>query len=106
MPAAIGLQTTVQAGVAHVSVTAKLDLGTRQEFEALIDRLHTQHAPIRLDLSRLEFMDAAGLHALERVVESSPSGRLQLQPYLRPQVGRLLQLVHPERLLCSAEELP
>ncbi len=77
---------------------------TRGMFEAAIQTLRLSGAHVMLDLSGVEFMDAAGLHVVERALaEGRQEGWLELDSVIQPQVQRLLALTDSTRLLRVAE---
>ncbi|HET7514669.1 MAG TPA: STAS domain-containing protein [Gaiella sp.] len=57
----------VASDASTIKLVGDLDLETVASFEsALAEATSTADRPFRLDLSELSFIDAAGLHALER----------------------------------------
>jgi anti-anti-sigma factor len=99
----IEFTTNIDRDMARVTVAGELDLRTRHQFAAFLSQLGAQYASVHLDISQIEFIDAAGLHALEQVVRAGRSGRrLQLEPIVQPQVRRVLELTHTTSLLRAA----
>ena len=74
-------------------MTGELDLANVREFEARLDRARASHRRVLLDLSELEFIDAAGLRAVAEAIGSGEERWLAIEPTLSPQVTRLLELL-------------
>lgn len=101
----INFVASVDDRVMRLSVSGELDLLTGPAFASLLRQLKHDYPQVRLDLSNLEFMDAAGLHALERVTTGSGDW-LQIEREVQPQVRRMLKLTDSERLLSLAGQMP
>jgi anti-anti-sigma factor len=100
----IGFEASVEGPVTRLSVSGELDLLTRAVFEAVIEQLRASTTRVRLDLSGVEFIDAAGLHVLERAItEGRHDGWLELEPPVQPQVRRLLELTNTRGSLREVE---
>jgi anti-sigma B factor antagonist len=89
MPDTWGLDRTAEG----LSVHGEIDLASAEPFEerareAVMD---TPESSVLIDLSRVTFMDSAGIRALIRVMELRCGKSLIVQP--SRQVFRLLQLV-------------
>lgn len=82
-----------------LEVVGELDLSTTIAFVGMVRDLVDGDLPVRLDLSDLSFMDVSGLHALETAILIG-GNRVRIEPGVQPQVRRLLELTHSERL-CS-----
>jgi len=80
-------ETVDGEGVVRLVVAGELDLATRGELERRLLELSSAPTPVRLDLSRLEFIDASGI----RVLVSATAGTTRLvDANLAPQVSRML----------------
>jgi anti-anti-sigma factor len=82
-------------------LTGELDLASVPLLEDRLSRLAGAQVAVCLDLSRLEFIDSTGLHAVIRAMnEASANGwRLQIDRDLTPQVMRVFALAGCERLI-------
>ena len=78
---------------AVVAVAGEIDLATSAEFEAtLLEQL--AQGPVRLDLSRLSFMDSTGIRVLDAILRDLPviGSTLLIDPALQPPVHQILTL--------------
>lgn len=82
-------------GVVRLSVVGELDLSTKNAFQRRLSELRARHAAVRLDLSRLEFIDASGLEVLIDALNDARRRRwrLKIDHELPPQVARLFATV-------------
>ena len=82
-------------GEVRLTLIGELDLATRRAFQRRLCELISRHRNVRLDLSRLEFIDASGLDVLLRAVAYARRRRwrLQIEQQVPPQVSRLLLAV-------------
>jgi anti-anti-sigma factor len=78
-----------------LEVTGELDLVTEPELEAALAAVTAP--PVRIDLSRLAFMDSTGLRALLSAAREYPE--LQISGPLQPPVQRLLELTQTLAIL-------
>ena len=76
-------------------LVGELDLAVAAEFVERISRLRERAAPVRIDLSRLEFLDSTGLREIiVAVTDARRDGwALQLEPDLDGEVARIIDLV-------------
>ena len=72
-------------------VSGDVDLTTAGELTRVV-RQELLHAPVRLDLSEVSFMDSSGLRALDGLARHSEGGGLRLDPKLSLSVAQLLDL--------------
>jgi anti-anti-sigma factor len=88
-------------GWVHLALTGELDIASAPALGDRLSQLATDEAAVRLDLSRLEFIDSTGLQYLIRAIDDAEhhGWRLQIDPNMAPQVMRLFKLVHFERLI-------
>ena len=79
-------------GVVRLAIAGELDLYTRSAVEYRLRDLASRRVSVRLDLSRLEFIDASGLRVLMRAFTEARrrASRLELDPLMPPHVSRLL----------------
>jgi anti-anti-sigma regulatory factor len=55
---------------------------------------------VRLDLSKLEFIDTSGMYALLDALHDAGK-RVEVEPDLAPKVRRLLELTRTDRLIVA-----
>ena len=98
-PAPLGIKERVEASGLRVTLTGELDLATKCELRRRLFRARTQGDEVVLDLSQLEFIDAAGAGMLIRALADSRrhGWHLQLAADMPSQVARVLDLVGLER---------
>ena len=79
----------------------ELDLATADVLRSRLRELREQRIDVRLDLSRLHFIDGSGGHVLvDATSESHFSGwRFRIDSTVSPQVARFFKLARIERLL-------
>jgi anti-anti-sigma factor len=79
-------------GVVRLEVEGELDLATRKAFERRLYELTSRSLVVRLDLSRVEFIDASGVNVLISVFREARrhASTVELDPQLAPQVSRVL----------------
>jgi anti-anti-sigma factor len=82
-------------GLVRLSLVGELDLATKFAVQQRLFDLRSRHVDVRLDLSRLEFIDASGANVLISALTEArgKSWRLELDRQLAPQVSRLLAAV-------------
>ena len=86
---------------ASIEVSGELDLATVPVFERALEKLELQCVRrVVLDLARLTFMDAAGLHAVLELSAACLNGSKELTIVPGPwHVQRLFELTGCDRLL-------
>jgi anti-anti-sigma factor len=84
-----------ESGRTRLILTGELDLNTVRGFEEQLGVLRAKKRRVRLDLSKLDFIDAAGLRAVLRAKRDRRGGlsSLEVDPKLSPQVNRLVALL-------------
>jgi anti-sigma B factor antagonist len=82
-------------------LTGELDLAAAPALEGRLERLRAEKLPIRLDLSKLDFIDSTGIGSLLRAVTDARRNerRLEVEPELTPAVRRALKLAQLEALI-------
>lgn len=83
-------ETVDGEGVVRLELAGELDLATRGTLERRLLELSFSPTPVRVDLSRLEFIDASGINALLRA--TAGRARLELGTEPAPQVCRMLSV--------------
>jgi anti-anti-sigma factor len=86
-------------------LTGELDLVSTPELEERLSQLRAEKLAVRLDLSKLEFIDSTGLHVLIKAIKDAQSDDwlLRIDPEMAPQVMHLCELVHLDRLIPGYE---
>src|SRR5947209_4469183 len=84
-------------------LSGELDLASAPTLERRLAQLRADQCAIRLDLSKLEFMDSTGLHLLIRELGEARSNgwRLEIGPDVAPVVMRLFRLVQLEGFMLN-----
>lgn len=88
-------------GVVRLSLEGELDLAAVPLVEERLAALRSQTQIVRLDMSKLDFIDSTGIHLLFRALrEARDDGwRLEVESELTPQVEQVLSLVHLKDLI-------
>ena len=88
-------------GCTRLALTGELDLQSAPVLEARLARFRAVKSPVRLDLSRLAFIDSTGLHMLVRTVgEARIKGwELKIDPDVSRPVRSAFRLVQLDRFL-------
>ncbi|HET9074191.1 MAG TPA: STAS domain-containing protein [Solirubrobacteraceae bacterium] len=94
------LRETRDEGEVVLALCGDLDIAVTENLRTRFQELRRETAPVRLDLSRLDFIDSSGLACItEAVREAREDGRdFEVGRDLREQVRRLLELVDGEQL--------
>jgi len=90
-------------GFMRLSLTGELDMMSSPVLDHRLTSLRAAKSPVRLDLSKLEFIDSTGLHLLVRTVgEARLKGwRLQIEPEVSQPVRSAFRLVHLDRFIAD-----
>ena len=88
-------------GFACLSLWGELDLLSTPVLEDRLSRFRAFKSPVRLDLSKLEFIDSTGLHMLVRTVGDAriKKWKLQIDPDISPQVKSAFRLAQLDRFI-------
>jgi anti-anti-sigma factor len=83
-------------GELRLSLEGELDFASTRVLDDRLTRLRAKKRPVRLDLSKLEFIDSTGLHLLIRAVGDARTNgwELQIEPEVSHTVDRLFRLAH------------
>jgi anti-anti-sigma factor len=100
-PSTFEIRESPSGGSLRLSLTGELNLASAPKLEDRLARLRLRKSPVRLDLSKLEFIDSTGIHLLIQTVgEARIKGwPFQVEPDVAPEVMRLLRLVHLEHFV-------
>src|SRR5436309_903591 len=98
--AALLIEERAEAKGVRLALAGELDLATRNELRVRLCRSRARGDHVQLDLSRLEFIDAAGAGLLIRAFAHSRKHgwELSIDSEVPPQVARVLDLVGLEPL--------
>jgi anti-anti-sigma factor len=90
-------------GWLRLSLTGELDRAAAPMLENRLAPLRVKRSRVRLDLSRLEFIDSSGIHLLVQTIGEArlKHWEVEIEPDLSPQVRRLFKLVHLDRFVLS-----
>lgn len=80
----------------RLSLHGELDFASTPLLDDRLARLRAKKRAVRLDLSKLDFIDSTGLHLLIRALGDARTDgwQLQIEPEVSPTVERLFRLVH------------
>jgi anti-sigma B factor antagonist len=84
-------------------LTGELDVGSAPVLRHRLAQLSADNQPVRLDLSRLGFIDSSGMHLLIAAVTEARTEqrRLEVLHSLGPNVEQSLRLAKLERILAG-----
>ena len=102
MPLAIAMSETRTSGSeVALALTGELDLASCGPLQTRLTQLAAAGVMVRLDLSRLEFIDSSGVHLLvDACLAARRDGwRFEVEPELGDQVRRVVELVGIARVL-------
>jgi anti-anti-sigma factor len=87
-------QSTDNSGAVRLALLGELDVAVAPELIACLAALKESHAVVRLDLSRLDFMDSTGLGTvLSAVLDARRDGwPLDVEPALARAVKRIIDV--------------
>lgn len=82
-------------GWVRLVVVGELDISTAVSFRRRLGALRATNTDVWVDLSQLEFIDGAGVHALRDAIAQSQEGdwRLEVAPNIPVQARRVLDLI-------------
>lgn len=82
-------------GTVHLSLIGDLDVSVVKSLAARLEEIKTSGHPLRLDLSRLAFIDSSGVQALlGAVTDARLTGwQLDIAPEVGPAVARAAEIV-------------
>ena len=92
-------------GGAWLTLLGELDLAAAPRLAQRLGQLRTARTPVRLDLSRLRFIDSTGLKVLIEAWKAARDDgwRFEIDPHLATQASKLFELVGFDRMLASEE---
>lgn len=85
----------------HLLLTGELDIVSVPLLADRLSGLRDSAVAVRLDLSKLDFIDSGGLHALIQALNDADANgwRLQIDREVAPQAMRVFELVGLDRLI-------
>ncbi len=85
-------------GAVHLTLSGELDLAVVDRLELRLAQLQASSARVRLDLSRLCFIDSTGLRAILLARQRAGRGgwELEVERNVAPAVGRVFALARVE----------
>jgi len=105
--APLTVETSVQDGLATVTLAGELDLSTTDSLHHAVERVRAQPAPpvVALDLRELVFMDSSGLRAIaETDAKARAEGWRLVLVRGRPAVHRVFEITRLEERLHFVDE--
>ena len=104
-PPSFEIHETTGGDRLRLSLTGELDLASTPVLEDRLTRLRAVKSPVRLDLSRLRFIDSTGLHLLVRTVGDAriKGWELEIDRDVAPEVMRLFRLVHLDHFILGKD---
>ena len=92
---ALEMRATCEKGSTRLTVRGELDRTTVPRFEGLLSDLRARKQVVRLDFSKLEFMDAMGFRSVLRALHDRRAGMsvLEVDPEISPAVSQLIGLL-------------
>jgi anti-sigma B factor antagonist len=95
------IRETRRADSVRVAVSGELDLETGPALAARLRQIRAERKAIQLDLSRLEFIDCAGIRSLLQAAKDARESGSPLEVVEQPnfRVRHVLALAHAQRLL-------
>jgi anti-sigma B factor antagonist len=90
-------------GSVRLSLRGELDLGSAGKLAARLEQLRSAGVRVRLDLSRLAFIDSTGIGAI--VAGLNANRELEIEDQFEPSVRRVFQVTGVERFLLDTNRL-
>lgn len=90
-------------GARRLRLSGELDMASAPMLRERLGELREAHRIVRLDLSQLDFMDSSGIQVMAvGLRDSARNGwRLEVDPNVSSQVGRVIELTGLDRMLCA-----
>lgn len=97
----LNIEEERKLGAVSLVLSGELDLASTPVLQRRLDELQAEHSDVRLDLSKLEFIDSTGVHLLISALQNSRADgwRLEVAPDVAPEVMRVLRLVQVDRFI-------
>jgi anti-anti-sigma factor len=97
-----GMQDSFEAdGALRLALWGELDLAVAERLRERLEQLMREGYRVRLDLSRLEFIDSSGVHVViaELTDARREGGGLEIAPQVSDRVRRTIELLKLEAFL-------
>lgn len=93
-----------QAEHVRLRLTGDLDLASVPVLKRRLEELCAQKRSVRLDLSGVDFIDSSGMHLLITAFKDARADgcRLEVDPWLAPNVEQSLRLARLEGMITSS----
>lgn len=94
-------------GALRITLIGELDLAVADQLSARLEQLRGDAIRVRLDLSRLEFMDSSGLRTLIRAVQSGTrdgDGLIEVERELTRAVQKVIDIVDAAKVLWPPDD--
>ena len=90
-------------GEVRLTLLGELDMSVAEDLETRLRELKSAHASVRLDLSRLSFIDSTGIRivTLARLDSGRNGWRFEIEPELSSTIRRPLELLGLDQVLWS-----
>ena len=102
----IEIEESYEGGWLRLAVVGELDHTTAPKLEERLTQLRASSVDVRVDLSKVLFMDSTGLQVLVQARNHALARgcRLEVNQEVSPQVRRLFELVGLDRLTSGKED--
>lgn len=83
-----------ERGWLRLTLSGELDLAAAPVLDARLNELQAEHVAVRLDLSKLQFIDSSGLQIILRSITDARGNGwdVSIDPHRSPVVQRLFEL--------------
>jgi anti-anti-sigma factor len=90
-------------GGVRLTLLGELDMSVAGDLQSRLDELKATHATVRLDLSRLTFIDSTGIRivTLARLEANRNGWQLEVERDVSPAIRRPLELLGLDQILWS-----
>ena len=104
-PSCLDINERQEESFLRLSLVGELDFASSPVLEDRLARLRAKRTAVRLDLSRLEFIDSTGLRLLIRTFGDARTGgwKLEIDGHLSPTVRSLFKLVHFDHFVATGD---
>ncbi|MGZ6670301.1 MAG: STAS domain-containing protein [Solirubrobacteraceae bacterium] len=101
LAAQFDIRERYEDGPTWLALTGELDLATAVALRDRPGQARAESRDVRLDLSKLEFVDSSGMNVLVQAVSDArrEGVRLDLEGDLAPQVRRMAELTHADHFM-------
>jgi anti-anti-sigma factor len=95
----------LRGGGIRLTLVGELDMAAAPTLERRLAQLQNDHTPVRIDLSRVEFIDSSGLRVLITAWNDAQHDgwRFEIDPKLSHQAAQLFELVDAKHMLLGRD---